>query len=262
MSPPDAFLQSVRDPTASDPLSDVSRAERKALLVSTFVAIAISKGGLIPKEIPSLKITLEATQELTLLFLVAAGLCYYLFGFWIYGLSDLKRRRAILAADEAEAGDVAGKFLEEFKASRSESLSTMDPALVSQLGQMSRFATVASDVRKFSPVRILYDFYLPLVLGSVALGLVLDETWLYPEARPWTLAVTIFALVMLGVLTWRHSKMLVHLFRRSRHQLRRAHFGMLLKRLQALPEGSHERARLQARVMHLLEDKLIKGPWT
>ena len=80
-----SILEAFLDPRVLDPLSEVTRRERKALLIASLIALAISLGGLIPTEIQALGVKLSPPERDSILLLIALSVIYLLGGFSIYG---------------------------------------------------------------------------------------------------------------------------------------------------------------------------------
>ncbi|HXO42148.1 MAG TPA: hypothetical protein VN999_11895 [Thermoanaerobaculia bacterium] len=256
------IIQSMTDAVATDPLSKVSRGERKALLGSTLISIAIAKGGLIPSEIPSLGIKVPPPQRLSLLYLLSGILTFYILAFWVYGRADLKRRRAVLAAASDESRQIVQQALARFNA-----LPQPDPKdpeaqrqHMAELGSLSEATTLVNDITAFARIRIAFDVYLPIALGLIGLVLVLHETRAYPGGRviTWSLVVASLAAVLLyTAIQWAK---ITHWFGVKRHNYYYRRFMRISKRVQALPEGSPRRERLKKKVEPYLR-KSLKGPW-
>ena len=73
----------------ADPLSDVTRKERRNVLIASTVALSVVLMGLIPSKVSALGIELGAPAQKSFLVLVAALVLYFLLAFVIYGLTDL-----------------------------------------------------------------------------------------------------------------------------------------------------------------------------
>lgn len=71
-----------------DPLSGVSRRERRSLLALSTIAVLIAHAGLIPNQISALGIELTSLNRSAFLMLFAAVVIYFLVAFAIYGFSD------------------------------------------------------------------------------------------------------------------------------------------------------------------------------
>jgi hypothetical protein len=79
-----------------DPLSEVTRNERKALIAASGIVIAISKTGLIPTKISALGIEFGSSDQNALLFVLQLIIIYFIVAFIIYSLSDYTLYREIL----------------------------------------------------------------------------------------------------------------------------------------------------------------------
>ena len=100
-----------------DPLSDVTRKERRTLLGVSALGIVIVKSGLVPSKISALGIEFNQADQQALLRALAAVTVYFLAAFFIYGTSDLvawrmafysalrdwARARSLLKEEEARA---------------------------------------------------------------------------------------------------------------------------------------------------------------
>ena len=84
------FVELARDPEIRDALSPVTRNERRALLGASFVALAITLGGLIPERISAFDVEISATAQSKLLLLLAGVLAYFILAFLLYGYSDYR----------------------------------------------------------------------------------------------------------------------------------------------------------------------------
>jgi hypothetical protein len=74
----------------SDPLSEVTRKQRRAVLIVALVQFAIVFGDLLPTKITTLGIDLSA-NNLSRLLLILFGLqAFLLFEFWVYATADLR----------------------------------------------------------------------------------------------------------------------------------------------------------------------------
>ncbi len=255
------ILQSATDLVATDPLSEVSRGERKALLGTTLVAIATAKGGLVPAQIPALGIVLSPGQRLSLLYLLSGILTFYLLEFWVYGRADLKRRRAVLAMATAESREIVQKAVARFEAQKPASGDLVaESRRIGELSIVADATKLVTDVNRFARVRILYDVYLPVALGLTALVLVLHETRNYPGGRVITWSLLIAAAIIGIVVGWLKRKQVVHWFAVKRHRFANQRFMRLTKKIQSLPEESPKRKRLANKVQPYLE-RTLKGPW-
>src|SRR5690348_8160379 len=91
----------------SDPLSDVSRRERRNLLIASVVGVLVSYVGLVPTRISALGIEFPAPAQNSFLVLIALVICYFIAAFLIYSLADFfiwrKRHHDYLVARGLES---------------------------------------------------------------------------------------------------------------------------------------------------------------
>ena len=72
------FLESLDDSRLIDPLNEVTRKERRALLGTSLLTLAIVWGNLVPKEIKALDIKIEASEEAGLFLSLSVALLYFI----------------------------------------------------------------------------------------------------------------------------------------------------------------------------------------
>jgi hypothetical protein len=78
-----------KDLLVGDPLSEVTRKQRRMLLVVSAVSIAVTKTGLIPTKISALGIDFKQTDQESLLLVFSMVVLYFGAAFLIYGMADL-----------------------------------------------------------------------------------------------------------------------------------------------------------------------------
>lgn len=71
-----------------DPLKEVTRKERRALLAVSVAALAIAKAGLTPIKIESIGIEFSAANKPVLLYIILGVVVYFLIAFAVYAASD------------------------------------------------------------------------------------------------------------------------------------------------------------------------------
>jgi len=137
-----------------DPLSEVTRRERRSLLGVSTLGIIMTKTGLIPEKITTFGVVFTETHQKSLLFLVAFIVVYFLISFVIYAWSDFvswriavnSARRKWLSATAASAGEETKKVREI-------------PELQDKIFNWGQRSIPISWVRAF------WEFLFPLVLG-------------------------------------------------------------------------------------------------
>lgn len=72
-----------------DPLSTISRSERRNLLLASVSGILLAKAGLLPTRISTLGIELSIPDQRTILIISASLVCYFIVAFIVFGISDL-----------------------------------------------------------------------------------------------------------------------------------------------------------------------------
>lgn len=83
---------SASDPSPSDyltdPLSPLSRVERRNLLLASFIGFLISTAGLVPTKLSAFGIDLSTPQQSAFTFAAALVIAYFLLAFLAYALPD------------------------------------------------------------------------------------------------------------------------------------------------------------------------------
>jgi hypothetical protein len=98
---------SPREVSLRDPLTEVTRRERRSLLVASVLSIAFIRGGFVPSKISSFGIEFTQTDPRSLLILLSFVVLYFLLGFLLYAASDLISWRIALVASFRGALDEA-----------------------------------------------------------------------------------------------------------------------------------------------------------
>lgn len=144
----------------SDPLSDISRRERRNLLIASSVAVLMGHAGLVPKKLSALDIEFSAPAQSTFLLLMAAIVAYFLLAFFTYALADFliwrKRRHDYIVSMKIAEDNMS--YDEEIERDR---LNIPSEAWYFQWGPRVAYA------------RVFFEFVLPLLVGLYALTLLL-----------------------------------------------------------------------------------------
>lgn len=151
------------DPTPTeylgDPLSDVSRRERRNLIITSALSALIAHTGLIPTQISALGIGFSPPAQVSFLIFLIVGIAYFLLAFATYGLTDFliwrhKYQDYLIRVDSA----IQNWTMEDQMAE--DELSDSIPS--------NRWAFVASKPAAF--FRIFFDFFLPIIIGVYAVS--------------------------------------------------------------------------------------------
>ena len=73
----------------ADILTEITRKERRNLLIASMIGICVAELGLVPTRFSALGIELTAPAQRQFVLIVAALVCYFLAAFLIYALPDL-----------------------------------------------------------------------------------------------------------------------------------------------------------------------------
>ena len=148
--------------TLRDPLSEVTRKERRMLLGIGVLAVFVAKTGLIPSKISALGVDLEKSNQQAFLIVLAAVVSYFVLAFTIYGLADFLAWRLTYGRAIAAAG-------EEWhdRAKNRMSSSTNSPPTFYPNTLMSR--SIPYLATSVSLLRALFEFLLPVLVGAYAI---------------------------------------------------------------------------------------------
>lgn len=250
-----SLLEPFTGPRATDPLSDVSRRERRTLLTACTISLAISLGGLVPEKIDAFGITVNTTQAQNLYYLMAAVLLYLVIAFWVYSWADLKSREIEIKKAQALIQpeiDQIQTDLKAFKVDASNVMTVMqDPRFREHMRRVDEMKLAKLAMRAYRFRRIL-DVELPIVIGASSIGFVLWKSGGFPGWK-WTVVVSfIVAIILLCILSWisrgRISKSLKKIYARLlRHRGNR-----MLKKATKLDKASAKKEKMLSDAHKLL----------
>lgn len=252
-------LDIVSDPSAIDPLSDVTRGERKALLGSCVVAVSIAAGGLVPEEIDALGITVTAAQEKSLLYILTGVIVYFVFGFTIYAFSDLNRRRVATAQARGRVAPIIDdavriykKAEEDWKGRGEDMAGLFEDERFKRMAALSEQMKMAQKVSSVGTLRIVFDVWLPIVIGVASSVIVLSRTRGFP-GWPWVMGVTVSATVIsIAFQVWKRRNAIEDSWRRRRSKWRRWRMKRFMERASRLSDGHPKKEKLLAKARESL----------
>ena len=160
-----------KDVLLQDPLSEVTRKERKMLLGASILGVALVKTGLVPTKISALGVEFEKANQQALLGIVALVALYFLAAFVIYAAADfLAWRRAIRS------------YLVDRVRERMEREKHIPPQLIEEeeakIAQRVRGAWIVFALSgPVSYVRAFFEFVVPCVVGTYAVLLLFSAVW-------------------------------------------------------------------------------------
>jgi hypothetical protein len=149
-----------------DPLSEVTRNERKILLGASAIGIIIVKTGLVPSKISALGIEFTQTDQRSLLSAIAAIIFYFLVAFIVYASSDflgwrlafhsalkeIRAERRLMSEDDNERHWIIEREVED------------------ELRKRYRFHhTLLTLSRPISFLRAMFEFAIPIIISVYAI---------------------------------------------------------------------------------------------
>jgi hypothetical protein len=190
------FEDNPRDILLGDPLSEITRKERRNLLVTSVVGIAIAKADLVPSKITAIGVEFSQTNQKALMVVIGCILLYFFLAFIFYAWSDsllwlrkhTKAQEKILR-DEINSAkkmdEEKRQYLECTGRSKEEIFKLHEEYLIimtqrnKELGKALN-QTVAKNFQAYfwrpaTIFRALFDFILPVIVGGYACWVVF--TW-------------------------------------------------------------------------------------
>ena len=146
-----------------DPLSEVARRERRALLGTSVLAVALVKASLLPSEITALGVKPSASDQKALLALLGLVILYFLGAFLLYGSSDLVTWRV---SQREALRDTIRRLRFGTEGEREQGIMfEVEREFNQRQGPMYLTSFLVGPV---STLRALFDFALPLLFGAYA----------------------------------------------------------------------------------------------
>lgn len=155
-------------PILSDPLSEVSRKERRNLMAASITYIVVMKLGLVPSKISALGIDLSAPAQDAFLGIFSLIVVYFLCAFSLYAIADLMvwKKRYEEYFDRDDVADIVNSnALKEDRSGR-DNLHALGRHLT-RLGRMYKYPSLVSIIR------LAFEFLLPIMIGVYAISLYL-----------------------------------------------------------------------------------------
>lgn len=148
----------------SDPLSEVTRRERRSLLGLSAIGLAMAWTRFLPSEISAMSFKFDAQNKAKLMLLIAGVIIYYLIAFILYFRSDRLRWKIELKRAEENADRQADDLTQG-------SSDEYDHA------EKKRRLDLHTGLYKIGKVRGFFEFYFPIVIAVVTI------MWLAVTAR-------------------------------------------------------------------------------
>lgn len=146
-----------------DPLSDITRKERKFLLGICAIAITIVKTGLIPTKISALGVDFSPLDQKSILVILTIIVAYFLAAFLIYAVSDFV---AWIVAFNGAVQEWVKSLEEKNDASTHE----LSDAILQEIKWTCMWGKISQPI---SILRAFLDFVVPLLFGIITILLLL-----------------------------------------------------------------------------------------
>jgi len=159
----DATSENAAKEKSGDPLSELTRKERKTFLAVSTVGIAIGSAGLVPTKISALGIDFDKTDQRTLQLLLVGVILYFGFAFIIYA-----------ATDGLNWWHITWKQVHEERVQRQRGQEG-GHKVFEEAGDSRDYLFARLRERGFM-VRAMFDFVLPLIWGLIAVISILCAT--------------------------------------------------------------------------------------
>ena len=150
-----------------DPLTEISRRERRNLLATSAVALMIVITGFVPTKISALGVEFSAADQRGLLWVLALVVFYFLLAFVVYALTDFVTWRVILSEAWHKASDEG-----DDDAYLDKAIAGVFDDLEKQFGKAPNWRWVKAS-RPVAVLRALFDFVLPVCVGVAVIAIIL-----------------------------------------------------------------------------------------
>jgi len=159
-----------------DPLKEITRKERRALLGVSVVAFLVARTGVLPRKIESIGVEFLSDNRPTVLLTLAAVVAYFLVVFAVYAASDLIvwQRSYFALQDLLKFEEAERQHLAEETGAKNIVIGTF-AALPKWLRNWQ--ATLYKSVLPMSMTRAAVEFVLPAGVGVFALVSVIRAAW-------------------------------------------------------------------------------------
>jgi len=167
-----------RELLVRDPLSDVTRKERRLLLLVSLIGIAFVKTGLYPTKISALGIECSQADQRAMTLVLCFVVLYFLVAFFLYAVSDFLAWRLEYIAAMKKVYEERRKTIEEKRKEKRKIDRSMIEEMQDNLYQqqtedafrqlVSRNRFVIRSVGPTAILRALLEFLFPIVIGVYA----------------------------------------------------------------------------------------------
>ncbi|EGR3324812.1 hypothetical protein DMJ26_19880 [Vibrio parahaemolyticus] len=164
-------VENNKEKALVDPLSEVTRKERRMLLGLSMLGVFFAKTGIVPRKISTLGIELAATEQSSFFYVLAAMLVYFVFAFALYAFSDfIVWKKAVIELDVSEYKN----YVIERETEHQQQNPIDEEVSSSRLMLYRKNRVWLSAKKPVSLARSFFEFILPIIVGSVSLFMVVD----------------------------------------------------------------------------------------
>ena len=187
---------------SSDPLSEMTRKERRYLLVTSLISMAITWGGIIPEKISAFGIQLSSIEQRRLLLLICGIIVYFLAGFLIYGIPEYLQSQA---KEQVFRGRL-GRLLKEYmNMSEADTILSVDSLLIA-----------AKKILGGRKLIIVFDFIIPVLLAFLSIDLLISKSFNLPFFSTSEYYRSTGVLTLLSLIVFTASFFTISIFKRRK----------------------------------------------
>ena len=163
------MTQPEKHVSLADPLSTVTRNERRMLLGLSMLTVFFVKADALPAKINALGVELQAVDQEALLYLISAVLLYFVVAFILYAMSDYIVWRNAIAREYLEQYRKDMIEREHYAQSPEEMEFESEEILVARRNRLWRSMTKPTS---FS--RAVFEFVVPILVGLYSVYVAID----------------------------------------------------------------------------------------
>ncbi|MGF1903440.1 hypothetical protein [Aliivibrio sifiae] len=154
-----------------DPLSEVTRKERRMLLGLSMLGVFFAKTGIVPSKVNALGIELAATEKSSFFYVLAAMLVYFVCAFILYAFSDfIVWKKEMIELDVSKYEDHVVERENEYH----RRTPVAEEVHSSRLMLYRKNRVWLSAKKPVSLARSFFEFILPVIVGATSLFLVIE----------------------------------------------------------------------------------------
>ncbi|HRB14191.1 MAG TPA: hypothetical protein PK224_00205 [Nitrospira sp.] len=168
------MAENIEQILEADPLGNLARKERKALLISSAVAFAMAKAGIVPSQISFLTIEVTEINEIELLRLIIMVVSYFLLSFVLHALPDFLRWKVQIAEHDLRGARHRWEYEEKYGSDYDEPTPDWKDPPDYYEKEWKSFSMRRSWYLNLTQLKALVlDVILPVVIGMAAIMVVL-----------------------------------------------------------------------------------------